>query len=107
MPPGGAALPGSVALLAAQFRLNPIRLSMDKANFPVAAKDMANMCGMDVGVPYRPNLPTPDGPAYQAMRHELEKSRLYRRLSIRGAKCGPISERKKAPLRVCSGVLIN
>ena len=36
------------ASLAAQFRLNPIRLSMDKASFPVATKDMANMRGMDV-----------------------------------------------------------
>lgn len=62
------------ASLAAQFRLNPIRLSMDKASFPVATKDMANMRGMDVGVPYRPNLPTPDGPAYQAMLHELKKA---------------------------------
>lgn len=64
------------ASLAAQFRLNPIRLSMDRASFPVATKDMANMRGMDVGAPYLPNLPTPDGAAYQAMLHELQKAGL-------------------------------
>ena len=41
----------------AQFKLNPIRLSMDKASFPVATKDLANMLGLDVGKPYTPNLP--------------------------------------------------
>lgn len=61
------------ASLAAQFRLNPIRLSMDRASFPVATKDMANMRGMDVGVPYRPNLPTPDGTAYREMYQQLQK----------------------------------
>lgn len=64
------------ASLVAQFRLNPIRLSMDRASFPVATKDMANMRGMDVGAPYLPNLPTPDGAAYQAMLHELQKAGL-------------------------------
>ncbi|MGN1163646.1 MAG: dihydrodipicolinate synthase family protein [Candidatus Ornithospirochaeta sp.] len=49
--------------LEAQFRLNPVRLSMDAASFPVAAKDMANLIGREVGVPYRPNLPTPEGKA--------------------------------------------
>ena len=49
--------------LEAQFKLNPVRLSMDAASFPVAAKDMANLVGRDVGVPYRPNLPTPEGKA--------------------------------------------
>ena len=48
-----------------QFKLNPIRLSMDKASFPVATKDMANMLHMDVGIPIRPSLPTTEGsPAY-------------------------------------------
>ena len=41
----------------AQFKLNPIRLSMDKASFPVATKDLANMLGLDVGKPYTRNLP--------------------------------------------------
>ena len=51
------------ASLGAQFKLNPVRLSMDAASFPVAAKDMANLIGRDVGNPYRPNLPTPEGKA--------------------------------------------
>ena len=38
---------------------------MDAASFPVAAKDMANLRGNDVGVPYLPTLPTPEGPAKQ------------------------------------------
>ncbi len=45
--------------LEAQFKLNPVRLSMDKATFPVAAKDMAILRGLDAGVPYLPTLPTP------------------------------------------------
>ena len=49
--------------LEAQFKLNPVRLSMDAASFPVAAKDMAALRGRDVGVPYRPSLPTPQGAA--------------------------------------------
>ena len=32
---------------------------MDAASFPVAAKDMANLRGRKVGVPYLPTLPTP------------------------------------------------
>lgn len=59
--------------LALQFRLNPIRLSMDKASFPVATKDMANMLGMDVGKPLLPNLPTkPESNAYNVMILELK-----------------------------------
>lgn len=46
--------------LEAQFKLNPVRLAMDLVPFPVAAKDMANLRGQDVGVPYRPCLPTTD-----------------------------------------------
>ena len=51
--------------LEAQFKLNPVRLSMDAASFPVAAKDMANLRGRKVGVPYQPTLPTPEGVAKQ------------------------------------------
>ncbi len=51
--------------LEAQFRLNPVRLSMDAASFPVAAKDMAALRGRDVGVPYLPSLSTPEGAAKQ------------------------------------------
>lgn len=49
--------------LEAQFKLNPVRLSMDAASFPVAAKDMAALRGRDVGVPYLPSLSTPEGTA--------------------------------------------
>lgn len=51
--------------LEAQYKLNPVRLSMDAASFPVAAKDMANLRGRDVGAPYLPTMATPDGPARQ------------------------------------------
>ncbi len=56
--------------LEAQFRLNPVRLSMDLASFPVATKDMANMMGLDVGVPYLPSLPS-DERTMAAMRKEM------------------------------------
>lgn len=60
-----------------QFKLNPIRLSMDKTSFPVATKDMANMLHMDVGIPIRPSLPTAeDSPAYVLMQNGLEKAGL-------------------------------
>lgn len=60
-----------------QFKLNPIRLSVDKTSFPVATKDMANMLHMDVGIPIRPSLPTAeDSPAYVLMQNELEKAGL-------------------------------
>lgn len=62
--------------LEAQFRLNPVRLAMDGASFPVATKDMANLRGMDVGEPYLPNLPTPEGPVKEKMRREMEKAGL-------------------------------
>jgi 4-hydroxy-tetrahydrodipicolinate synthase len=42
--------------LQAQYRLNPVRLAMDRASFPVATKDLANLRGLDVGAPYRPSL---------------------------------------------------
>ena len=62
--------------LEAQFKLNPVRLSMDAASFPVATKDMANLHGQDVGVPYLPNLPTPEGAALAKMRDEMTKAGL-------------------------------
>mgnify|MGYP000750852918 CR=1 FL=1 len=37
--------------LAAQYKLNPVRLAMDGASFPVAAKDMAIMRGQAAGKP--------------------------------------------------------
>lgn len=60
--------------LEAQFRVNPVRLSMDGASFPVAAKDMANLRGRDVGVPYKPNLPTPEGEVLNKIKTEMKKA---------------------------------
>ena len=54
--------------LEAQFKLNPVRLAMDLASFPVAAKDMAKLRGRDVGVPYLPTLPTPEGAVKEGFR---------------------------------------
>lgn len=64
------------ASLEAQFKLNPVRLSMDGASFPVAAKDMANLRGRNIGVPYTPNLPTPEGPVLNKIKSEMEKAGL-------------------------------
>ncbi len=61
--------------LAAQFRLNPVRLVMDKASFPVATKDMANIVGLDAGKPYRPSLPSNDA-VYALLKGEIEKAGL-------------------------------
>ena len=57
--------------LEAQFKLNPVRLSMDGASFPVAAKDMANLRGRNIGVPYTPNLATPEGPVLDKIKAEI------------------------------------
>ena len=62
--------------LEAQFKLNPVRLSMDGASFPVAAKDMANLRGLDVGLPYRPNLPTPEGAALDRIKAAMKNAGL-------------------------------
>ena len=62
--------------LEAQFKLNPVRLSMDGASFPVAAKDMANLRGRDIGVPYTPNLATPEGPELDQIKSEMKKAGL-------------------------------
>lgn len=62
--------------LEAQFKLNPVRLSMDPASFPVAAKDMANLRGREVGRPYAPNLPTPEGPVLENIRAAMREAGL-------------------------------
>ncbi len=62
--------------LEAQFKLNPVRLAMDPASFPVAAKDMAALRGLDVGVPYRPSLPTPEGPIVEGFRRTMTEAGL-------------------------------
>ncbi len=62
--------------LEAQYRLNPVRLSMDGASFPVAAKDMAKLRGLDAGKPYLPNLPTPEGKALEGIRRAMKDAGL-------------------------------
>ena len=62
--------------MEAQFKLNPVRLSMDPASFPVAAKDMAKLRGLEVGDPYRPNLPTPEGPVLENIRKAMRDAGL-------------------------------
>ena len=62
--------------LEAQFKLNPIRLSMDGASFPVAAKDMANLRGRNIGLPYTPNLATPEGPVLDRIKAEMKDAGL-------------------------------
>ncbi len=62
--------------LEAQFKLNPVRLSMDPASFPVAAKDIANLRGRNVGLPYKPNVATPEGPVLGQIRKEMETAGL-------------------------------
>ncbi len=62
--------------LEAQFKLNPVRLSMDGASFPVAAKDMANLRGREIGLPYTPNLATPEGPVLDKIKTEMKKAGL-------------------------------
>lgn len=57
--------------LEAQFKLNPVRLAMDPASFPVAAKDMAKLRGRDLGVPYLPTLPTPEGAVKEGFRRTM------------------------------------
>lgn len=61
--------------LEAQYKLNPVRLSMDGASFPVATKDMANLRGLNVGGPYTPNKLT-QGPVLEKMRTEMAKAGL-------------------------------
>ena len=62
--------------LEAQFKLNPVRLSMDGASFPVATKDMANLRGRNIGLPYTPNLATPEGPVLDKIKTEMQKAGL-------------------------------
>lgn len=44
---------------------------MDGASFPVASRDMANLRGRDVGLPFTPNLPTPEGPVLEKIKTEM------------------------------------
>ena len=62
--------------LEAQFKLNPVRLAMDKVTFPVAAKDMIALEGRDMGVSYLPTLPTPEGPVLDYFREVMKEAGL-------------------------------
>lgn len=64
--------------LEAQFKLNPVRLAMDPASFPVAAKDMANLRGRNVGAPYKPNLATKEGPVLERIKKEMKAAGLIK-----------------------------
>lgn len=46
------------ASLKEQYSLFKVRMAMDEASFPVATKDFANLVGLDVGIPYKPNKPS-------------------------------------------------
>ena len=59
--------------LEAQYKLNPIRLMMDKSSFPVATKDYANLLGINAGGPFLPNKPSPPA-QIENLRKELEKA---------------------------------
>jgi len=61
--------------LEAQYRLNPVRLLMDKSSFPVATKDYANLRGRKVGNPYLPNKCSPPA-QMENLRRELVKAGL-------------------------------
>lgn len=62
--------------LEAQFKLNPVRLSMDAGSFPVASKDMANLRGRDIGKPFKPSLPTPEGAALEGYKKTMREAGL-------------------------------
>jgi 4-hydroxy-tetrahydrodipicolinate synthase len=61
--------------LEAQYKMNPIRLLMDKSSFPVATKDYANLRGRAVGNPYLPNKRSPPE-QMEKLRQELIKAGL-------------------------------
>jgi 4-hydroxy-tetrahydrodipicolinate synthase len=49
---------------------------MDRASFPVAAKDMAAIRGNQVGVPYLPSLPTTDEKTLDYFRKVMKEAGL-------------------------------
>ncbi len=58
-----------------QFILNPVRISQDKASFPVATKDMSKLMGLDIGEPVLPNKSS-SGVILENMKNEMIKARL-------------------------------
>lgn len=63
--------------LEQQFRLNPVRNSMDRASFPVATKDMANINGMEVGHPIKPSLSSKNE-IVEYMKKNMEEANLLK-----------------------------
>ena len=61
--------------LEAQYKLNPLRLMMDKSSFPVATKDYANLRGRNVGNPYLPSKCSTEA-QMENLRKELIKAGL-------------------------------
>jgi 4-hydroxy-tetrahydrodipicolinate synthase len=61
--------------LEAQYKLNPLRLMMDKSSFPVASKDYVGLTGRQAGEPFLPNLPSPPA-QMENLRKELVKAGL-------------------------------
>ena len=53
-----------------------VLLDMVGASFRGSAKDMATLRGRDVGVPYLPNLPTPEGAAKEGFRRTMHQAGL-------------------------------
>ena len=51
---------------------------MDKASFPVATKDMANINKMNVGAPIKPNLPSKEA-VVDFMAGKMDEAGLLKR----------------------------
>lgn len=61
-----------------QYRFNPVRIAQDRASFPVATKDMANIQGLNVGKPIRPNLPSKEG-TIEFFKKKIEEAGLLKK----------------------------
>ncbi|WP_202171334.1 dihydrodipicolinate synthase family protein [Bacillus sp. USDA818B3_A] len=61
--------------LEAQFTLDPVRLAQDKATFPVATKDMANLMGLEVGECVKP-VQSSKGQVLESMKKSMVEARL-------------------------------
>lgn len=61
--------------LQAQYKLNPLRFTLDKASFPVGTKDYAKLVGLDVGEPYLPSLSSKT-PVLDAMKEKIKQANL-------------------------------
>lgn len=64
--------------LELQYRFNPVRIAQDKTSFPVATKDMANIMGLNVGKPIKPNLPSKES-LVEFFKQKIEEAELLKR----------------------------